>query len=229
MAERPGNRNDRANDDRVTGDRSNNDCSSNDRLNNDVADDPRAPQDRRRSPRFACGGEAKISCLPSDGIFLPGRIRDLSLGGCCLDTILPIDFGARTEVVLRVNAASFRAVGIVRALRDKSATGIEFVQLSVTGKQLLAELVKELASWRVMMSNLSSARREMDAESFRRHVEAGRLQAVMFATRFPFLDTPFPVQSLEQNEVASVREVLSAENELLPRAKALVLPVNLFG
>jgi hypothetical protein len=92
-----------------------------------------AEEERRRTPRFNCGGHAKISFLPSDGIFLPGKIRDLSLGGCCLDTNLPIEFGSRAEVLVRVNAASFRAVGIVKALRSDSVAGIEFVRLSTGG------------------------------------------------------------------------------------------------
>ena len=80
----------------------------------------KADEERRRTPRFNCDGHAKISLLPSDGIFLPGKIRDLSLSGCLLDTKLPVETGTRAEVVVRVNAASFRAVGIVKALRGDS-------------------------------------------------------------------------------------------------------------
>src|SRR5579863_10536039 len=93
-------------------------------------DKDRTDNDRRRSPRFNCGGYAKISRLPSNGIFLAGSIRDLSLGGCHLDTALPIDCGERAEIVVCVNATSFRAVGEVKAIRDRSGAGIEFVHLS---------------------------------------------------------------------------------------------------
>src|ERR1017187_9177050 len=74
----------------------------------DRADNDDLDKDRRRSPRFRCGGHAEINCLPSSGILLPGTIRDLSLHGCCVDTSLPIDCGVRAELVVRVNAASFR-------------------------------------------------------------------------------------------------------------------------
>jgi hypothetical protein len=96
--------------------------------------------DRRRSARFSCGGLAKISRLPSDGVFVPGKILDLSLGGCCVDTALPINYGARTDIVVRVNAASFRALGEVRAIRGGSGACVEFVHLSAGGKDILANL-----------------------------------------------------------------------------------------
>jgi hypothetical protein len=109
---------------------------------------------RPRSPRFSCGGVAKISLLPSNGIFVPGKIRDLSLGGCCVDTPMPIECGARAEILVHVNSASFRAVGEVRGIRGNSEAGIEFVYLSRGGKDLLADLIAELA--RLQRSYISS-------------------------------------------------------------------------
>jgi hypothetical protein len=181
-----------------------------------------ADEERRRTPRFHCGGQVKISRLPSEGIILPGTLRDLSLGGCCLDTDLPIESGTRTEVVVRVNGASFRAVGIVKATREKSAASIEFVQLSAGGRELLTDLVMELARLRAIVNNLISARREMDAESFRRQIEAGRLHAAMFAARYPFLNTTLSAEISEQDQLAPTREELSLK-------QPLVIPVNLFG
>jgi hypothetical protein len=104
----------------------------------DRADNDDLDKDRRRSPRFRCGGHAEINCLPSSGILLPGTIRDLSLHGCCVDTSLPIDCGVRAELVVRVNAASFRAVGEIRAVRGRSGAALEFIHLSAGGKDTLA-------------------------------------------------------------------------------------------
>ena len=146
-----------------------------------------ADDDRRRSPRFSCGGHAEINCLPSTGIILPGTIRDLSLHGCWVETPLPIDRGARAEIVVRVNSASFRAVGEVRAIRGRSGAGVEFVYLSSGGKDLLAGLVTDLARLQALMKKLKSDRREMDEELFRKELADGRLQATMLSERFPFL------------------------------------------
>jgi len=187
------------------------------------ADKDRADNDRRRSTRFTCGGDAKISLLPSDGIFLPGKILDLSLGGCCVDTTLPIHCGARAEIVVRVNAASFRAVGEVRAIRGRSGAGVEFVHLSTGGKEMLADLVAELARLQAVMNKLRSARRETDTESFHRQLEDGRLQAVMLSERFPFLGTILRGENPESDESASVGKDRIAEPQ------PLVIAVNLFG
>jgi hypothetical protein len=137
----------------------------------------RANDDRRASPRFSCGGQVAISCLPSEGIVLPGKIRDLSLGGCCVDTTLPIARGARAELFVRVNAASFRAVGEVRAIRAHSGACLEFVQLSAGGKGVLADLVRELARLQAVMNDIKSTRREIDPEAFRRQLDYRKLQA----------------------------------------------------
>jgi hypothetical protein len=127
-----------ADNDHLENDHFGNDPFDNDRLENDRLENDR-DSDRRRSARFICGGFAKISRLPADGIFVPGRIRDLSLHGCCVDTPVPIDCGTRAEIVVRVNAASFRAVGEVKAIRGRSVAGLEFVHLTAGGKDLLAD------------------------------------------------------------------------------------------
>ena len=160
-----------------------------DGLDNVRENQVRANDDRRDGPRFCCGGHAAIRCLPSDGIVLPGKIRDLSLGGCCVDTTLPIPCGARAELVVRVNAASFRAVGEVRAIRGQSGACLEFVQLSARGKGVLADLVTELARLQAVMNDIKSTRREIDPESFRRQLDYRRLQATRLSRRFPLLGT----------------------------------------
>jgi hypothetical protein len=182
-----------------------------------------AEEDRRRSPRFSCGGLAKINCLPSNGIVLPGTIRDLSLHGCCLDIPQPFDYGVRAEIIVRVNAASFRAVGEVKAIRGPSTAGMEFVHLSAGGKDLLADLVTELARLQAIMNKLKSARREMDAESFRRELEFGKLQAGILTERFPFLRTILSAENSGPDQAGPAGQDRSVETQ------PLVISVDLFG
>jgi hypothetical protein len=182
-----------------------------------------ADADRRRSPRFSCGGHAKISRIPSNGIFLPGKIRDLSLHGCCIDTTLPIDCGVRAEIVVCVNAASFRAIGEVRAIWGNSGACMEFVQLSTAGRGMLADLVTELARLQAVMDDLKSIRREIDPESFRGQLDYRRLQAAMLSKRIPFLGTSQPAESSEPDQAAS------AGKDRIAEAQPLVFTVDLFG
>ena len=186
------------------------------------ADNDRADNDRRRSTRFSCGGDAKLTRLPSNGVILPGKIRDLSLHGCLIDTTLPIDCGMRAEIVVRVNAASFRAVGEVKATRGGSGAGMEFVHLSAVGKDRLSDVIAELARLQAVMNKLRSVRREMDAESFRGQLETGKLQAAMLSERFPVLRTILKAEGSEPDQAAS------GDKDRIVEAQPLVITVDIF-
>jgi hypothetical protein len=175
-----------------------------------------------RNPRFVCGGLAKISLLPSNGLFLSAKIRNLSLGGCCVDTPVPMECGARAEIVVRVNSASFRAVGEVRGTRANSEAGIEFVYLSRGGRGLLADLVAELARLQTVISQLKAARREAEAESFRKQLESGKLLAAMWSERLRASGGLVPDERPERDRVRSDGEGANKE------AQTLVIPVRLF-
>jgi hypothetical protein len=153
---------------------------------------------------------------------MPGTIRDLSLHGCWIEIPQPIDCGVRAEILVRVNAASFRAVGEVRAVRGHSGAGLEFVHLSSGGKDLLGDLIAQLARLQALMNKLKADRRKMDAESFRRELEAGKVEAMALSKRFPFLGTTFSSMNLEEKNPKSADDLLSSQ-------EPVVVPVNLFG
>jgi hypothetical protein len=146
-------------------------------------------------------------------------------------------------MVVRVNAASFRAVGEVRAIRSHFGAGIEFVHLSAGGKHTLADLVTELARLQAVMNKLKAARREIDAESFRKQLEEGKLQAAMLGERFPFLRTILRAESSRERSGESPEEssgessgesseadpVASVGKHRVVGAQPLVIRVDLFG
>ena len=186
-----------------------------------------ADEDRRRSPRFSCGGHAEINCLPSTGILVPGTIRDLSLHGCWVDTTQPIDCGARAEIVVRVNDAAFRAVGEVRAIRGHSGAGLEFLHLSAGGKDMLAGLVTDLARLKAVMNKLKSVRCEMGTEPFRKELEEGEHQATMLSEQVPFLRTVLPVERLPDSPEAD-GAAFTGKNRTA-EGQSLVIRIDLFG
>jgi hypothetical protein len=183
--------------------------------------------DRRRSPRFSCGGQAQISRLPSNGIFLPGKIRDLSVGGCCIDISPQIDCGVRTEIVVRVNAASFRAVGEVKAKRGQSGACIEFLQLSQSGQDKLAELLAELEQIQKLVNKLKGAHRDMDPEAFRRELEDGRLEAETLSQRILFVGSILPAEN--SGEVLAPEPSVVAKKTIVVDEQLRVIQVDLFG
>ena len=108
---------------------------------------PTAGYDRRRIPRYSCSGLAQITCLPSYGSLVRGRIRDLGLGGCCIEcteTVPRLDLGDRTEILVEVNSWFFRAMANIKAIRGRSGISMEFTRMSAGGSGMLADLIADL-------------------------------------------------------------------------------------
>jgi PilZ domain-containing protein len=117
----------------------------------------RESEERRRSPRFGCSGLANFVCLPTEGGLLRGTIRNLSVGGCFIETGMVLPCGIRTEILARVHTSSFRALGQVKAVLGRAGVCIEFVRMSAGGEYLLNELVKNLAKVRTVSHLIGSA------------------------------------------------------------------------
>src|SRR5208282_448682 len=114
----------------------------------------------------------------------------------------------------------------VRAIRGRSGAGVEFVRLSAGGKDMLAGLVTDLARLQALMNKLKSARREMDAESFRKELEDGRHHVAMLSEHFPFWRKILPVENSGKN---SEPDEGSAGKNRIVEAQSLVVTVDLFG
>jgi c-di-GMP-binding flagellar brake protein YcgR len=101
--------------------------------------------DRRIQPRLRCRGVAEVVLLRL-GRKLPGMLLDLSVGGCCIQTDVPIPPIERpsVEVQLTVNGITLRVAGIVRNMRDDHRAGIEFMDVTPRKADQIIELVKEL-------------------------------------------------------------------------------------
>src|SRR3981081_346558 len=103
--------------------------------------------DRRRIPRYSCSGQAQITWLPLSGGLFRGRVRDLGLGGCCIEcveTASPFDLGTPTEILIEVNSWFFRVMAHVRAVRGRSGLSMEFMRMSAGGYNMLADLIADL-------------------------------------------------------------------------------------
>ena len=102
--------------------------------------------ERRRRPRYNCVGVAEIrSTQGATAEFLTGKIRNISMGGCNIETQSPLERGSQLAVVLRVNMLRLRVIAEVRFVkidRELSA-GLEFVGMTAPGLQSLQELIAE--------------------------------------------------------------------------------------
>ncbi len=164
--------------------------------------------DRRRSPRFTCGGQARIVCLPADGILLAAKIRNLSLGGCSIQTVSPLECGTRADILLRVNGSSFRAISQVRAVRWPSGIGLEFIRLSAGGQNMLVELIRELSRQQAIASALSSARREPDPKQWNEY------RAALLNGNLPIVGSVVDSPNGEANALVVDRGALILDGEV---------------
>ena len=148
----------------------------------------------------------------------PGRLRNLSLGGVCLDMSHVFDLGTRTEILVSVNAASFRTLGLVRAMEPLRAS-IEFVQMSAGSRDLLADLIAEFERLAVAANKLRLERIETEEELRREMKQAG--------VRVARLSGSDLSTARASREDCSGHE--SAEQERIVKVAPLLLKVDLFG
>jgi PilZ domain len=100
-------------------------------------------EERRYSPRYECEGSAEIR-VPTQGRLVRGRIVNLSLGGCYIETNGALDAGSKVEIVLRVTGLAFRAAGEIKSVYGSAGVGIQFTGMSSGGRTRLKELIGEL-------------------------------------------------------------------------------------
>lgn len=108
------------------------------------AEIPELPTNRRRHPRYACQGRAEV-CVPHGGLLFRGKILDLSLSGCLIETVaLNLERGTPVEVYFAVRQVQFRISGQIAILYPKRGAGIAFDSLNPRRAREIAELIAEL-------------------------------------------------------------------------------------
>lgn len=100
---------------------------------------------------------------------------------------------------------------------------MEFIQLSAGGKEMLAGVIGELARLQAIMNELRSVRREMDAESYKKQLAEGKLQAAILCERIPLLRAVLQAENSAPDETAVTGEPRKVE------ANPPAVPVDLFG
>ena len=101
--------------------------------------------EQRRHQRYACEGHAEVS-LPHGGLLFHGRILNVSMTGCYIETArLNLERGTQVEVYFVTNHLQFRVLGNIAALRRKRGVGISFLNVSPRRALQIAMLVEELA------------------------------------------------------------------------------------
>lgn len=102
--------------------------------------------ERRRSARYDCVGIAEILRIQkAPGEFVTGKIRNLSLEGCYVETPSPLEQGPQLAVMLQVNTLRVRVIAEIRSVQvdGRFSAGLEFVGVTVPGLRSLQGLIAE--------------------------------------------------------------------------------------
>src|ERR1700730_3643725 len=100
-----------------------------------------------RSARYDCVGVAEILRIQkATGEFVTGKIRNLSLGGCSIETKSPLERGSQLAVMLQVKTLRVRVIAEIRSVETHGqfSAGLEFVGMTAPGVQSLQALIAEL-------------------------------------------------------------------------------------
>ena len=100
-------------------------------------------RERRQFPRFPFNADVEV-VEPQSGAKITGRVSDLSLSGCWVDTLSP--FLTSTAVRLKITKGrdSFEAQAKVTHLKNGLGMGLAFVAAQPDQQQILGKWIVEL-------------------------------------------------------------------------------------
>ena len=103
--------------------------------------------DRRQHPRFAIDAWAEVLVLDGSLLFR-GRVLDISLAGCFIQTEARLHMRQRTpvEMVFRLNNTAFRIRATSRMVRPGIGAGFLFSEMSDRTRLELDALIAELSA-----------------------------------------------------------------------------------
>jgi len=104
----------------------------------------------RRHERFAVDGEAEVMVASGIQLFR-GRIADISLSGCFIETKLRLHMkiGTAVQMVFSAGSTTLRADATVRMMRHGIGAGFSFDTMSDYMRAGLAALIYELEGKKV--------------------------------------------------------------------------------
>ncbi len=106
-----------------------------------------AAPDRRQHPRFAIDAWAEV-LVPDGSLLFRGRVLDISLAGCFIQTEARLHMRQRTpvEMIFRVKDAAFRIRATSRMVRRGIGAGFLFAEMSERTRLELDALIAELSA-----------------------------------------------------------------------------------
>jgi len=106
-----------------------------------MSDSPTGAE-KRQAPRYNCPGDAEI-VVPGRGLRYPGRIVDLSVGGCFIETTCRLERGTSVELWMSARGLPLRlAANLI--VRRPHGIGFRFQGVVARKLELIRILIAEL-------------------------------------------------------------------------------------
>jgi c-di-GMP-binding flagellar brake protein YcgR len=107
-------------------------------------------RERRTQSRHEVNTSATI-LLVNVASRIPGRILNLSLGGCSIRTEerFPVGIYTRVETEFHIEGLPFRLGGVVQAIKERQNVGIRFLDMSQRKREQVEHLIAEIAESRL--------------------------------------------------------------------------------
>jgi hypothetical protein len=100
-------------------------------------------QERRRFQRFPFNADVDVMEIQS-GTRIKGRVTDVSLGGCYVDTLSPFLVSTAVQIRITKGPQSFEAQAKVINMKVGLGMGLAFVSASAEQKKVLGNWIVEL-------------------------------------------------------------------------------------
>jgi PilZ domain len=108
---------------------------------------PVAPTDfreRRKHPRYPCTGQVRMLLEGSD-LELLAVLREISLGGCYVETMSPMPPETNIEMTLMLNDLEVQTRGTVKVSCQGMGMGVAFAEMTPKDRMLLERMVGRAA------------------------------------------------------------------------------------
>jgi len=99
--------------------------------------------ERRRFPRYPCTGSAEI--LQSGKHLGRGSVKDISRGGCYIETTQPLPCGAEVQLRLNIAGTALYTGAKVVATDPRVGMGMDFMVVPPEQRNKLAQIIENIS------------------------------------------------------------------------------------
>ena len=105
-------------------------------------------QERRQHNRYLSEGNVEMGPVGSE-IRTWGKLADISMGGCYVETALPSKLGSELQIKIHTKNGDVSLVGIVRTAVTNLGMGMEFSGFAGDSRERLDEMVAQISGARL--------------------------------------------------------------------------------